>query len=453
MDDGPRMLPKNFRKLSAEQRLHSLRDTYDLSPEELQMLGYRGNLDLSEVMTESAVGFLALPMGIAVGIPVDEQIYDVPLAVEEPSVIAAATYGARMLRGAGGMHTWASDPIMTTHVYLSDCSDGAVERLRAAESQIVAEITPVLSAMQQRGGGYRGMEIELLPDLSVVRVQIEVDVRDAMGANLLNSTAEQAVPLLEKLSGGRKVFAILSNAAPKRLAGAQFHAPLSRLRRGKLAGRALAERIVLASKIAECDPMRAVTHNKGIMNGISSLAAATGNDTRGLEAAVHAFAARSGSYGSLTSYRIESGPQGEEVLHGRLEAPLVFGVVGGAVGIHPGARAALKVLRQPGATQLARIAAAVGLAQNFAALGALVSEGIQAGHMRLHATRLAYMAGARGERIEQVATRLSAGGVYNIETAVELLQGLSESSAPGVQHENGGEPAGAETQPAHKTEV
>ncbi len=441
MSNGPQMLPRNFRKLSAELRLQALRDTYDLSAEELQMLGYRGNLDLSEIMTESAVGFLALPMGIAVGIPVDEQLYDVPLAVEEPSVIAAATYGARILRGAGGMHTWASDPVMTTQVYLSDCEDGAVERLRAAESQVIAEISPVLAAMQQRGGGYRGMDVELLQDLSVVRVQIDIDVRDAMGANLLNSTAEQAVPLLEKLSGGRKVFAILSNAAPKRLAGAEFHAPLSRLRRGKLVGRALAERIVLASRIAECDPMRAVTHNKGIMNGISSLANATGNDTRGLEAAVHAYAARLGSYGSLTSYRIEAGPHGEDVLHGRLEAPLVFGVVGGAVGIHPGARAALKVLRRPGAMQLARIAAAVGLAQNFAALGALVSEGIQAGHMRLHATRLAYIAGARGELIEPVAARLSAGGVYNIETAAGLLQDIA-----GVHQSD-------TTESAHKTEV
>ncbi|TVR85174.1 MAG: hydroxymethylglutaryl-CoA reductase, degradative, partial [Spirochaetaceae bacterium] len=417
MSDEPRVLPRNFRKLTAEQRLQTLRDTYDLSAEELQMLGYRGNLDLSEIMTESAVGFLALPMGIAVGIPVDDTLYDVPLAVEEPSVIAAATYGARILRGAGGIQTWASEPIMTTQVYLSDCSEGAVERLRAAESQIVAEISPVLAAMQRRGGGYRGMDVELLQDLAVVRVQIDIDVRDAMGANLLNSTAEQAVPLLESLSGGRKVFAILSNAAPKRLAGAEFHAPLSRLRRGKLVGRALAERIVLASKIAECDPMRAVTHNKGIMNGVSSLASATGNDTRGLEAAVHAYAARSGSYGSLTSYRIETGAHGEELLHGRLEAPFVFGVVGGAVGIHPGARAALKVLRGPGAVQLARIAAAVGLAQNFAALAALVSEGIQAGHMRLHATRLAYIVGARGDLIEKVAARLSLGGVYNIETA------------------------------------
>jgi len=430
MSDGPRVLPKNFRKLTTEQRLQALSDVYDLSAEELQMLGYRGNLDLSEIMTESAVGFLALPLGIAVGIPVDEQVYDVPLAVEEPSVIAAATYGARILRGAGGIHTWASDPVMTTQVYLSDCSAGAVEKLREAESQIIAEISPVLAAMQRRGGGYRGMEVESLQDLPVVRVQIDIDVRDAMGANLLNSAAEQAVPLLEKLSGGRKIFAILSNAAPKRLAGAEFYAPLSRLRRGKLVGRPLAERIVLASNIAECDPMRAVTHNKGIMNGISSLANATGNDTRGLEAAVHAYAARSGSYRSLTSYRITAGPDGEEVLHGQLEAPLVFGVVGGAVGIHPGARAALKVLRGPGATQLARIAAAVGLAQNFAALGALVSEGIQAGHMRLHATRLAYIAGARGKLIEHVATRLSAGGVYNIETATDMLRDIAEKHHP-----------------------
>ncbi len=432
MRDEPRVLPRNFRKLTAEQRLQTLRDTYDLSAEELQMLGYRGNLDLSEIMTESAVGFLALPMGIAAGIPVDELLYDVPLAVEEPSVIAAATYGARILRGAGGIHTWASEPIMTTQVYLSDCPEGAVEKLRAAESQIVAEISPVLAAMQRRGGGYRGMDVELLQDLAVVRVQIDIDVRDAMGANLLNSTAEQAVPLLESLSGGRKVFAILSNAAPKRLAGAEFHAPLSRLRRGKLVGRPLAERIVLASRIAECDPMRAVTHNKGIMNGISSLASATGNDTRGLEAAVHAYAARTGSYASLTSYRIAAGPHGEDVLHGRLEAPLVFGVVGGAVGIHPGARAALKVLRKPGAMQLARIAAAVGLAQNFAALAALVSEGIQAGHMRLHATRLAYIAGARGDLIEKVAARLSLGGVYNIETAASMLRDISGEQPTGT---------------------
>jgi len=273
--------------------------------------------------------------------------------------------------------------------------------------------------MEKRGGGYRGMEVTYLESLEVLRLHFHLDVRDAMGANIINTCAEALRPLVENLTGGRVILAILSNQALGRLTKARFSLPFSALRRGQWAGKELAERIVLATEIANQDPARAVTHNKGIMNGISSLALATANDTRGIEAAVHSWAARSGSYGSVTQYWIQ-----DELLVGELEAPLPFAVVGGGVSFHPAAQANLQLLGNPSAVQLSRIAAALGLAQNFAALSALTGEGIQQGHMRLHAGRLAYKAGARGEEISQIQSQMSSQGVYNIEKALELLEAL-----------------------------
>jgi hydroxymethylglutaryl-CoA reductase len=280
------------------------------------------------------------------------------------------------------------------------------------------------------------MAVEKLPPPGLVRVELRVDVRDAMGANVLNSAAERLRGMLETVSGGAALMCILSNSARERRAGARFSLPLDHLWHAGRPGmppEALARRIVAASAVAQADPERAVTHNKGIMNGISALALATGNDTRAIEAAAHAWAARTGEYRGLSSFSLVEAAGGP-ALAGELELPLALGSVGGSVGFHPASAFSLRLLGHPSGVGLARIAAALGLAQNFAALLALVGEGIQRGHMRLHASRIAYRAGAREREIPLVASRLAsraaAGG--HIEPA-EVSAILDE-----VRRERGG---------------
>ncbi len=418
-------LPANFRKLSAVERRQVLRQIFRLTEEEIEATeGGAHMLDLAEIMVESAVGVMSVPMGLAHGFVVDGVLRSVPLAVEEPSVIAAAGYAAAIIRRSGGFASWADEPVMTAQVILSDCRSRAEETIRAHEADLRTQIEPLLAGMSSRGGGYRGMEVTRLPQTGLVRLHLHVDVRDAMGANILNSVAERAADYLCNTLRCAKLMAILTNAAAGRIAGARFSLPVERLARGQFNGAEIAERIVLATELANEDRDRAVTHNKGVMNGVSSLALATGNDTRGIEAAVHAYAARSGEYRSLTHYRVEDGQ-----LHGSFEAPLPFGVVGGAVGFHPGSRFALKLLGEPDAPTLSRIAAAVGLAQNFAALYALVTEGIQQGHMRLHSNRLAWMAGARGEEIPAVAEQIGRSKRFNADAAREALRSIRNGAA------------------------
>jgi hydroxymethylglutaryl-CoA reductase len=284
--------------------------------------------------------------------------------------------------------------------------------------------------MKARGGGYRGMELNRLPDSGVLVVGLKVDVRDAMGANALNTAAEALKPELEQLSGGAAVMCILSNAARERRAGARFTLPVSKLSalgpRG-MGGAEIARRIVLASRIAAEDEQRAITHNKGIMNGISAVVLATMNDTRAVEAAAHAWAARSGRYQPLSRYTLKDEPAtipGEQALEGEIELPLAVGTLGGAVSFHPAGRLALRVLGYPDAPRLSRIIAAVGLAQNLAAVAALVTGGIQRGHMKLHAARLAYQAGARGEEVRRVAEAVAKEGRYSRGEAEAILEKL-----------------------------
>lgn len=421
-------LPKAFRKRSVRERNRLLGELLELSHDERAALASgHGLLDLADVMVESAVGFMPLPLGVAAGFRIDDKTYDIPMATEEPSVIAAAGFAAAVIRRAGGFCTWADEPLMTAQVFLEGVPPGGEAAIAAAEAEVAAALAPLLASMQHRGGGFRALRARraltgTAAAREVVCAEIVIDVRDAMGANVLNSAAETAAPILEHAAGGRRVMAILSNAARERRAGARFRLPLSKLRRGAHGGQALAERIVLANEIAADNAERAVTHNKGIMNGITALALATANDTRAIEAAVHAYAAREGGYRALTEYRIENNE-----LVGCFSAPLAFGTVGGAVGFHPVARSALRLLGDPGSERLARIAAALGLAQSFAAVLALVTEGIQAGHMRLHANRLAFNAGARGEEITRVAEHLAQTGSFNAETAVRTLQELREA--------------------------
>lgn len=424
-DDTP-TLPNGFRKLDVRGKRTTLERLVRLSNAELHASGPSAELiDLAEVMVESAAGIMPVPLGIATGFRVDERVYHVPMATEEPSVIAAATYtGNLVAHVGGGFRTGSTGSIVTAQIAIDAVNPGALEAVQRHERDLHAALHEVLSPMSSRGGGWRGMDVRMLPESGLLVVYIHVDTCDAMGANIVNTAAETLRKPLERITGGTVLMCILSNASLKRRAWAEFEIPTGALSRDRFDGATMAQRVVRGNQFACEDPLRAVTHNKGIMNGITACALATGNDTRAIEAAAHAWAARSGSYRALTEYRVE-----DDALIGRLEIPLAVGTVGGAIGFHPVTTFALKVLflqsrEEPSADRLARVMVSLGLAQNLAAVLALTGEGIQHGHMRRHARRLAWKAGARGTEIQRIAERVWQGGVFNTEAAARLLETL-----------------------------
>jgi hydroxymethylglutaryl-CoA reductase len=405
-----------FRKQDLSTRRRQVKAAFAVGDEEWEVLSATPPLlSLADVMVESAVGCIPVPLGIADGFLIDGEEVAVPMAVEEPSVIAAASFAAWLVRAGGGFTTWASAPLMTAQVFLEGVTAAGERKLAACGARLQSVLAPMLASLEKRGGGFRELRVSRLPGSGTVRADLVIDVRDAMGANRLNTAAERARPLLENESGGRVLMAILTNAAQDRLAGARFSLRVDRLAvrlPPNMDGAEAARRVARASALAQEDPSRAVTHNKGIMNGISSLALATMNDTRAVEAAAHAWAARGGQYRGLSTYAVEG-----DALSGELELPLALAAAGGSVDFHPAGRASLAVLGAPDAPRLSRIAAALGLAQNFAALLALVTTGIQAGHMRYHAARLAYRAGARGQEARRLAASLEAAETADIEAA------------------------------------
>jgi len=318
---------------------------------------------------------------------VDGVEHAVPVATEEASVVAAASFAARIVASSGGFSTSATPPVMTVQIFVADAghgSHGAIALLESRREELVEAATAPLAAMTERGGGYRFIEFSAVPRTPFCRIELGIDVRDAMGANLLNACGEAAAAKIEELLGLKPLMSIVSNGSSLRRSRAAFSLSfetLGRVARGST-GEDAAQRIVEASLVASADRDRAITHNKGIMNGITGLAIATGNDARAVEAAAHAWASRNGAYQPLSGYTIEG-----ELLRGELELPTPFAVVGGGVGLNPGSAFSLDLLGNPDARRLGRIAAALGLAQNFAALLALTTEGIQRGHMRLHGRR------------------------------------------------------------------
>ena len=423
----PEPLPKRFRKEPMALRRELLAKTVPgIGPEALGRDD--GMIELADVMVESAVGYVALPLGIATGFMIDGSAVDIPMATEEPSVIAAASYAAGIVRRGGGFNTRPGSPVTTGQLFIEHPDTDAADRLTAGERSLEAVAAPVLASMERRGGGWRGVAVQTLPATGVMRVDVHLDVRDAMGANLVNTVVEVLRPTVEAISGGRVVMAILTNAAECRVATASFTIPLALLSRAGVSGAEAARRIVLANEIAREDSSRAVTHNKGIMNGVSALAVATGNDTRAIEAAAHRYAARDGAYRALTVYSLDDCTAGA-VLRGELAIPVPLGTVGGAAGIHPTSVAAFELLGKPGAARLASIAASLGLAQNLAALHALVTEGIQRGHMGLHADRLAWAAGARGEERPLVVAAMHEQRRYGIDVAAGALERLRAERA------------------------
>ncbi len=390
-----------------------------------ELVALTGGLDIAtaDKMVENVVGIAALPLGIATNFQVNGRDVLVPMAIEEPSVIAGASKAARAARAGGGFQAEADAAVMIAQVQLLDVPDpeGATADLLERQDEVLALANSRPSRIIELGGGARELEVRAFPDTPVgamLVVHVLYDVVDAMGANAVNTAAEAVAPLLESITGGRANLRVLSNLADRRLARAKVSVPAGGLATGDLSGEAVAQRIVEAYALAAVDPYRAATHNKGIMNGIDAVAVATGNDWRAIEAGAHAFAARSGSYRPLSWWAVSA----HGGLHGDLEMPLAVGTVGGATNVLPVARACLRLMGVGSARELASIMAAVGLAQNLAALWALATEGIQRGHMSLHARQVAMAAGAVGKEVETVAERLVQSGRIRGTDAERLLR-------------------------------
>ena len=378
-------------------------------------------LSMADGMIENVVGLYNLPLGIATNFLINGEEVIVPMAVEEPSIVAGLSYAAKLSRSSGGFKTGSSQPVMIGQLQVLGLTDldEAVSNLKAIEAELLAKADhdPVI---RRFGGGARGFEFRPLPDTPagpMLIVHILYDCRDAMGANTVNTAAEIISPIIEKATGGRVNLRIISNLADRRTATAECTIKADQLARGDMSGDQVVQGITEAWAFAQADPYRAATHNKGIMNGIDAVAIATGNDWRAIEAGAHAFAARSGRYTSLTRWsRNENGD-----LKGSIHLPLAVGTVGGATKVHPAARAAIKILGNPGSRRLAEIMAAVGLGQNLAAIRALAAEGIQRGHMRLHARQVALAAGASPEQAQKIANQLVAEGNIKEARAKEIL--------------------------------
>jgi hydroxymethylglutaryl-CoA reductase len=410
-----------FHKQSVAERIARVGDIVGLDAADRALLANTGSLssDVADHLIENVIGTMAIPVGVATNMKVDGRDVLIPMATEESSVVAAVCNAARQCYDNGGFVTSMSGTLMIAQIQLVNVGDPASARLKILERveeirAICNECDPILLGL---GGGFRELEVRVLDTRSgpMVITHIIVDTRDAMGANAVNTMAEKLAPSIAAWTGGRTYLRILSNLADRRLARARCV-----WRSADIGGDDVRDGIVTAYHFAEADPYRAATHNKGIMNGISAVVLATGNDTRAVEAGAHAYAARAGRYTSLTHWEVTA----EGDLAGSLELPMAVGLVGGATKAHPMARLSLKVLDVKSAEQLARIIAAVGLAQNFSALRALATTGIQKGHMALHAHNIAMMAGAVGDEVDAVARRLVAGGKVRIDLAEVELRSL-----------------------------
>jgi len=400
-----------------------------LSADDLAALTPDGGLQVAQAdtMIENVVGVYGLPLGIATNLTVNGRDVLVPMAVEEPSVVAGLSYAARMVRVGGGFHADADEPVMIGQMQVLDVSDLAAARLRllAARADLLERANAVDPVIVGLGGGARDIEVRAFPSSPVgpmLVVHLLYDARDAMGANAVNTAVEALAPEVERISGGRVALRILSNLADRRLARAWGVVPKEELAIEGLTGDQGVRRIIEAYAVAVVDSYRAATHNKGIMNGIDAVAIATGNDWRAIEAGAHSYAARSGRYAPLSAWERDA----DGNLVGSIELPMAVGTVGGATKAHPQARVALGILGTRSAREFAGIMAAVGLAQNLAALRALAMEGIQRGHMALHARQVAMAAGATGDLVERVAERLVSEGVIRLDRAQAVLAEYDE---------------------------
>lgn len=417
-----------FYKKSRQERIDILHQNKPLSETSLDILHQDTNLpeSIAGKMAENHLGTFALPFSVLPELLVDSQVYSVPMVTEEPSVVAAASFGAKIIARSGGFTTIIHNRIMIGQVALFDIPDHS----RASQAILDQKATILEAANQahpsivKRGGGARDLTVESKDEFLIVYLQ--VDVQEAMGANILNNMLEAIKDDLEELSQGQALMGILSNYATESLVTAQCRLAIPSLTTSSAIAQETAHKIALASKLAQVDPYRAATHNKGIFNGIDAVVIATGNDWRAVEAGAHAYASRDGQYKGLSTWSIDG-----DHLIGSITLPLPIATVGGSIGLNPKVAVAFDLLNQPKARQLASIIASVGLCQNFAALRALVTSGIQAGHMKLHAKSLALLAGAEEQEVDHLAQLLRKEKHSNLETAQKLLATMRQPKKEG----------------------
>ena len=408
-----------FYKLSVEERLDEVVKFANLDKDDIENIKNTDALDISKAdnMVENVIGRFTLPMGVALNFKINDKDYIIPMVSEEASVIAAASNAAKLARSSGGFYTSNTGSIMIAQIQIVGVKDVNYTRMVIYENKerilkICNDKDPVLVKF---GGGALDIDVRVIETNfeNMVILHLKVNTLDAMGANAVNTMAEAVAPFIETITGGTVYLRILSNLAIERLVRAR-----TKIKKEELGGEEVVDKIILAYTFAEADPFRATTHNKGIMNGISAVVLATGNDTRAIEAGAHAYASVTGSYKPLTKW--EKDNNGDLV--GTIELPLALGLVGGATKIHPTAKTVVKILGVKSATELGEIVASVGLAQNLAAIKALATEGIQRGHMSLHAKNIASVAGAKGEELDRIVKKMIEDKNINLEYAKSLLK-------------------------------
>lgn len=416
-----------FYNMSINEKKQTIIDLYEFNEEERKLLLSGNSLpeEIADKMIENVVGTFSLPLGLGLNFLINDKDYIIPMVVEEPSIIASASFMAKLVREAGGFHTTATERVMIGQVQVVGCPNFelAKEAVLAEKEMLIQAANDAFPSMVARGGGAKDLEVRIINEgeskyNQMLIVHLLVDTRDAMGANIINTMAESIAPIVEHLTEGKVYLRILSNYAVKSLAKATCVVPPSLLASDGFSGEEVRDGIIHAYEFAATDPYRAVTHNKGIMNGIDPVIIATGNDWRAVEAGAHAYAARSGQYSSMTVWSKDDAGN----LVGELELPMSLGIVGGASQVHPMARLAYKILRVTSAKELAQVITAVGLAQNMGALKALATDGIQKGHMALHSRSVAMAAGATGELVEEIAQKLIDANEIRVGYAKKLME-------------------------------
>ncbi len=415
-----------FYNLTLDERRAKLAEAAQLTPEDLIPFTTGGlSAESAEHMIENVIGMYALPMGIGLNFMVNGRDVLIPFVIEEPSVVAGASFMAKLARAGGGFTATTTEPLMIGQMQLINVINMNEARLKIYEhkAELLSTADAVDSTLKALGGGARDLEVRMIEDSPIgpfIVIHLIYDVRDAMGANAVNTACEKLAPQIEAITGGKVHLRILSNLADRRIARARCTIPVNELTVGfeTFKGETVRDGIIAAWAFAATDPYRAATHNKGIMNGVDAVVMATGNDWRAIEAGAHSYAARSGRYTSLSTW----GKDKDGNLVGTLEMPMAVGIVGGATKVHPAAQAAVKLMGVKTASELAEIIVSVGLAQNMAALRALATEGIQRGHMSLHARQIALAAGATGNLIDRVAAQMVAEKAIRVSRAEEILK-------------------------------
>ena len=423
--DKGRELQKKFYNMSVAERLDWLKDTQHLDDSSIRNLSGENGLKVEQAdhMIENVIGVFSLPLGVAHNFMVNGKEVLIPMVLEEPSVVASASFMAKLARPSGGFFAETTAPEMIAQIQVLNLDNlhVAKQKILDAKQELLEKAGKVDPVLSKYGGGPRDIEVRLMENTPIgpfLVVHLIFDVRDAMGANAVNTAAETLSPQIEALTGGKVHLRILSNLSDRRLARSRVTILKENLAFGDYGAEEVREGIIAAWAFAAVDPYRAATHNKGIMNAIDPILIATGNDWRAVEAGAHAYAARSGTYTSLTTWSKDE----EGNLVGSIEMPMAVGIVGGATKVHPAAKAALQLMKIENAQQLAEIIVSAGLAQNLAALRALSTEGIQRGHMSLHARQVAITAGAEGDEITKVATQLAQERNVRVERAQQILE-------------------------------